>query len=198
MYTIEGINHKKYRCYVQIQDGVETWIEEGLDRAIDGVVNAARVMNGTIITRKDIRFSGHNVEDETSRNTTIQKRKDLIWDIRQAIGNFREAMQGTFRGVQINDAEKLYDELKSTMDELESWMPDRNVSFDSVISQVESEFRRATSLHGSFNSTHEGYAIIQEEVDELWDGVKANHDCALLKEEAIQIAAMAIRFCVDL
>jgi hypothetical protein len=75
-------------------------------------------------------------------------------------------------------------------------IPGRN--FDSVMSQVEKEFYRARSLHGSFNSTHEGYAIIKEELDELWDGVKANENYSHLKEEAIQIAAMAIRFCVDL
>lgn len=67
-----------------------------------------------------------------------------------------------------------------------------------VIQAVDAEYRRAVSLHGSFNSAHEGYAIIKEEVDELWDGVKKNDDKKLLKEEAIQIAAMAIRFCIDI
>lgn len=67
-----------------------------------------------------------------------------------------------------------------------------------VMQAVDAEYRRAVSLHGSFNSTHEGYAIIKEEMDELWDGIKKNDDRKLLEEEAIQIAAMAIRFCIDI
>lgn len=67
-----------------------------------------------------------------------------------------------------------------------------------VIKAVDAEYRRAVSLHGAFSSTHEGYAIIKEEVDELWDGVKKNDSREALKGEAIQIAAMAIRFCIDI
>lgn len=70
--------------------------------------------------------------------------------------------------------------------------------FTTIMQAVDAEYHRAVSLHGSFSSTHEGYAIIKEEVDELWDGVKKNDDKKLLKEEAIQIAAMAIRFCIDI
>lgn len=44
---------------------------------------------------------------------------------------------------------------------------------------------------------HEGYAIIKEELDELWDEVKADNKELALKE-AVQVAAMAIRFIVDL
>lgn len=67
-----------------------------------------------------------------------------------------------------------------------------------IIDAVDAEYRRAVALHGAFSSTHEGYAIIKEEVDELWDGVKKNDPPMKLKEEAIQIAAMAIRFCIDI
>jgi hypothetical protein len=50
----------------------------------------------------------------------------------------------------------------------------------------------------NFNSTHEGFAVLKEEVDELWDEVKRNADKARLREEAIQVAAMAIRFINEL
>lgn len=47
-----------------------------------------------------------------------------------------------------------------------------------------------------FRSTHEGFAILKEEVDELWEEVKCgNLDEA--KQEAVQVAAMALRFLVD-
>jgi len=48
-----------------------------------------------------------------------------------------------------------------------------------------------------FNSSHEGWAVIREEVDELWEAVKGN-DPAGMKSEAIQVAAMALRFLYDI
>lgn len=48
-----------------------------------------------------------------------------------------------------------------------------------------------------FNSAHEGFAVLKEEVDELWDHVKVKQkkrDLAAMKKEAIQVAAMALRF----
>lgn len=71
-------------------------------------------------------------------------------------------------------------------------------SLTTLLGQVEAEYKRASALHGNFSSTHEGYAVLKEEVDELWDGIKKNDSKRLLKEEAIQIAAMAIRFCTDI
>lgn len=42
---------------------------------------------------------------------------------------------------------------------------------------------------------HEGYAILLEEVDELWDEVKKkNPDKERMRKEAIQIGAMALAF----
>lgn len=50
---------------------------------------------------------------------------------------------------------------------------------------------------GPMNSAHECYAVLLEEVDELWDNVKTNQkvrDLEAMKKEAIQVAAMALRF----
>lgn len=48
-------------------------------------------------------------------------------------------------------------------------------------------------------SPHEGYAVLLEELDELWDEVKANHPerSERMRKEAIQVAAMAIRFVLE-
>lgn len=51
-----------------------------------------------------------------------------------------------------------------------------------------------------FNSAHEGFAILKEEVDELWDQVKLNQtkrDPYAMCKEALQVAAMAIRFAAE-
>ncbi|HBI17995.1 MAG TPA: hypothetical protein DDY79_01450 [Brevundimonas sp.] len=50
------------------------------------------------------------------------------------------------------------------------------------------------------NSAHEAYAVLLEEVDELWDHVKTNQkrrNLSAMRAEAIQVAAMALRFVVD-
>jgi hypothetical protein len=71
---------------------------------------------------------------------------------------------------------------------------------DYVIDDIKEEFSRATSKHGKFNSAHEGYAVILEEMDELWEEVKKQYekrDRDKMRLEAIQVATMAIRFIVD-
>jgi hypothetical protein len=67
---------------------------------------------------------------------------------------------------------------------------------------IEEEFIRATNNHKPFHSPHEGYAVIKEELDELWEEVRKlksfddrNSD---LKKEAVQLGAMVLRFLVDL
>lgn len=72
---------------------------------------------------------------------------------------------------------------------------------NNIFTAIMNEYQSATSKYPAFHSTHEGYAVIKEEVDELWNGVKANKGMMgnnELKSEAIQIAAMAIRFIKDL
>lgn len=68
---------------------------------------------------------------------------------------------------------------------------------DVVLALVRVELMRAMAKFAPFSSTHEGWAVIREEVDELWDEVKANSS-ARACEEAIQVAAMGVRFLVDL
>lgn len=69
-----------------------------------------------------------------------------------------------------------------------------------VLQLVELELVKAWTKHpGEFHNAHEGFAVLKEEVDELWDEVK--RDTAYTKagmKEAIQTAAMAVRFIVEL
>lgn len=81
-----------------------------------------------------------------------------------------------------------------------------------ILIEVEAEIRRAKTLHGDipFHSPHEGFAVLDEERDELWDEVKTNPKKAYaehpdpkathrerMKKEAIQLAAMAVRFAAE-
>jgi len=51
------------------------------------------------------------------------------------------------------------------------------------------------------HSPHHGYALLLEEMDELWEEIRKKNqfrDLEAMREEAMQIAALAIRFMVDL
>lgn len=60
------------------------------------------------------------------------------------------------------------------------------------------ELDAARILHAPMHSAHEGYAVLLEEVEELWEEVKKREpDVAAMRHEAIQVAAMALRFVMD-
>ncbi len=66
-----------------------------------------------------------------------------------------------------------------------------------VAEKVDDELWDAINKFGPMASAHEGWAVIQEEVDELWDEIKGGQDQTRMREEAIQIAAMATRFVLE-
>jgi hypothetical protein len=74
--------------------------------------------------------------------------------------------------------------------------------YDEATFEVLAEVRRAKSMFvENFHNQHEGYAVILEELDELWDEVKKNqrnYDIPAQRKEAIQCAAMCIRFVAEL
>jgi hypothetical protein len=72
---------------------------------------------------------------------------------------------------------------------------------ENAITLIIREYQRATELNGPFHSSHEGYAVIKEELDELWDEVKKkarDRDYTELEKEAVQVGAMALRFIIDI
>jgi len=69
---------------------------------------------------------------------------------------------------------------------------------DLAIIDLRDELLRAFAKHPPMNSAHEGHSVIREELDELWDHVKQDTgggDAA--RKEALQIAAMGLRYAVD-
>ena len=80
---------------------------------------------------------------------------------------------------------------------------------DVILIDVKKELISANEKNEPFNSSHEGYAVLKEEVDELWEAIKHgykrkqekiwNDKSAMtahkkdIKAEAIQVAAMAVK-----
>ena len=77
----------------------------------------------------------------------------------------------------------------------------RKYTLEEILEDVKKEFNFAISKWDGFSSLHEAYAIVLEEVDELWEEVKRSQKnpehIELAKEEAIQVATMAIRLIFD-
>jgi hypothetical protein len=74
------------------------------------------------------------------------------------------------------------------------------LELNTVLAMVSNELMLAQEHFPPFHSTHEGYAVLLEEMDELWDEIKRCQPFdwnSQLHNEAIQIAAMAIRFILD-
>lgn len=68
-----------------------------------------------------------------------------------------------------------------------------------IYAQIQQEIDNSRSRHGEFTGSHEGYAVLLEEVDELWSEIKKrNRSFTAMKEECVQIAAMAVKFIEDI
>lgn len=76
----------------------------------------------------------------------------------------------------------------------------RKPAFAEALIDLDEEIFRAVGMHNWSGSAHEGWAVIFEEVDELWEEIRkrnTDRDKDHMRREAIQIAATAIRFAVE-
>lgn len=67
-----------------------------------------------------------------------------------------------------------------------------------ILSDVLKELNKADGKFPPFPNAHCGYAVILEELDELWDEVKGNGPAERKYQEAVQVAAMAVKFMRDI
>lgn len=71
---------------------------------------------------------------------------------------------------------------------------------DAALADVKDEVESAMKKWPPYNSAHEGFAVLHEEFDELkahvWTNQK-HRDISEMRKEAYQIAAVAIRFVLD-
>ena len=56
MYYITRLLNGEWQCFCRIQDGKELWVEKTREKAIQSLIAAARVLNGSYIREDDIEF----------------------------------------------------------------------------------------------------------------------------------------------
>ena len=81
----------------------------------------------------------------------------------------------------------------------EQYLSDQFAKADPSASLLESLIREADAAEvnwGPFRSTHEAYGVLKEELDEMFDAIRAD-DIDHARAEAIQVAAVAYRFARD-
>lgn len=66
---------------------------------------------------------------------------------------------------------------------------------DNVDEEIRLEQQRGFQTHGSYNSMHEAYAVILEELDEFWESVRLDNPDP---RELLQVAATARRAMLEL
>jgi len=82
-------------------------------------------------------------------------------------------------------------------------MTPKESNITQIIGEIQAEVLRATRLHAPMNSPHEASSVILEEYEEFWDEVKkfnlpkGRDTRPAMREELIQLAAMAIRAITD-
>lgn len=76
--------------------------------------------------------------------------------------------------------------------------PRRQGLIDLACVEIRQELTRARVKHAPYNSRHEGYAVMLEEMDELWEEIKLkNPDKKRMREEALQVASTALAFAIE-
>jgi NTP pyrophosphatase (non-canonical NTP hydrolase) len=62
-----------------------------------------------------------------------------------------------------------------------------------ILEEIKSEVIKARAKHAPMRGRHEGYAVMLEEVDEVWEEIK-KRECnwSELRKELVQVAAMAV------
>ena len=130
---------------------------------------------------------------------------NLIGDTDMYIVNL-EKKKIVFAGHSENELINLKDRLNNNVEvkeEIEQENKNSKLNFisDELAVDIDIELSRAKEKFNSFNSFHEGYAIIKEELEEYWEEVKAwpkAHNHKKMKKELIQTAAMCIRTIQDM
>lgn len=82
MYSVIALPNGKYQCNCRIQDGTERWEKATLEEALQSMVQAARVMNGSYIRHDEIEVHASSPIRPTA-NTVSDEDMALLLDIKR-------------------------------------------------------------------------------------------------------------------
>lgn len=66
-----------------------------------------------------------------------------------------------------------------------------------IFSQLADRLDKAYAKHPSYDSAYHGISVIREEFEELWEEVRKDNYGEPMTQEALDVAATAIRFILD-
>jgi len=70
--------------------------------------------------------------------------------------------------------------------------------FNHIIAGVKRELLKSNKKHDPvFNTPHEGWAVLKEELEEVWEEIKKD-DIIEIQKESYQLAAMAVKLLYSL
>lgn len=75
-----------------------------------------------------------------------------------------------------------------------------DMEYAPVLKEIEHEAARGRDIWGAHHSAHEAFCVLHEEFDELKAHVwtrQDKRDLKAMRKEAIQVAAMALRFATE-
>jgi hypothetical protein len=155
-----------------------------IERTLPSGCYEVRLENGRFVTYQETSLSSCNGPEDIYKQFNIgdivkYQGLGILFNVHSHTDSSGNITIGYFDSIG-----KQYLRLSVKSDSLELNKP----SFESLIA---SEAKRAVELHGQFNSLHEGYGVIKEEFDEVWDEIKKKvPDKEQLKTEIVQTAAM--------
>lgn len=66
-----------------------------------------------------------------------------------------------------------------------------------IAEEFADEYIKARKKFRPMAGRHEGYAVLLEEVEEMWDEIKTNAPTEKVRREAVQVGAMALAIIYD-
>ena len=72
-----------------------------------------------------------------------------------------------------------------------------NITTKDFFALVENEYQLAIESWQFFKSIYEGYGVLLEEIEEVWDAIKSNESSKRISEELIQVGAMCLKMCLS-
>lgn len=170
------------------------------------------------VTDQDLKEAMHDIYDRFAKANggpvpvSAEDGRGLDGDVTGAVTDaaFRKGFDGTNdpfhrspSPLDIPEQKPVEDLIKANARERESagrdrWVGQRVFARD-VLQELFVELEHAITKHEPMNSAHEGSSVIREEFEELWDHVKEDTGyTAGARKEALQVAATAIRYILDL